>query len=393
MRRLIFILFPIMGFSQSTEKSITHVFPGINDWDQTIEKASKENKIMMVDLSTEWCGWCKAMEKDQFKDPEVLVLVNSKFNSYILDAEKDSIGQLLKLKYGISAYPSFLFFTPKGDYIETLAGAMPKEYLIPYLRDSIDLVPMLRPGIPSGLKFQWPEFVVKELKAKFRKSTPSDSVLNQFFKTCNYRKFEDFNVCRFYPGNIPDFLLYHMFENQEWLNNNYGSDIMNDLLSTSINWKAYKQIQDSNWRQAWIYMNLYKEHFPQNEWELFNVKLYYFTTKIEVDSLIELGIQFPSFVSDHIAAKMIDFVCTYGNNTRQFLQARLWNKSMLEKATEYKFAKYQAQISYKLSEFVEASKWAQIALSIANKEGIDVSEDQELLQKIRSSNQTEIEAS
>ena len=66
----------------------------------------------MVDLSTEWCYWCKVMDKNQFRDSEILALMNPKLNSYMLDAEKDSIGQLLKLKFGIASYPSFLFFTP-----------------------------------------------------------------------------------------------------------------------------------------------------------------------------------------------------------------------------------------------------------------------------------------
>jgi len=123
----------------------------------------------------------------------------------------------LKLKYGVASYPSFLFFTPSGDYIETWTGAMPKEYWMKYVKDSIDREPIHRPGIPSGLKFVWPDFVVKELKANFKKSTPSDSTLNQFFKTCNYKKFVDFNVCRFYPRSIPDSLIDKMFQDQKWL--------------------------------------------------------------------------------------------------------------------------------------------------------------------------------
>jgi hypothetical protein len=43
------------------------------------------------------------MDKQLFRDPEILSLMTPKLNSYMLDAEKDSIGQLLKLKYGIAA--------------------------------------------------------------------------------------------------------------------------------------------------------------------------------------------------------------------------------------------------------------------------------------------------
>ena len=277
---LVSLLALLQNCYSQTDKNSKHAFPGIDNWENVIAKATAENKYIMVDLSTEWCSWCKVMDKKHFTDPEILSLMQPKLNSYMLDAERDSIGQLLKLKFGVAAYPSFLFFTPQGEYLETWCGAMPKEYWIQYIKDSIDLVPMARPSIPSGLKFQWPDFVQKELKANFKKSTPSQAELNDFFAKCDYKQFVDFNVCRFYPRDIPDELLNTMLQDKKWLNDNYGADIATDLLQMSINWKAYAQIQDSNWTKAWTYMNQYKKHFPQNEWELFNVKLFYFTSKV-----------------------------------------------------------------------------------------------------------------
>lgn len=374
---ILVIILSIESYSQA--KMSLHPFPNISNWEKTIEKASNENKIIMVDLSTEWCTWCKSMEKNQFADPEILSLMQSKVHSYILDAEKDSVGQLLKLKYGVASYPSFLFFTPSGDYIETWTGAMPNEHWMKYVKDSIDRELIHRPGIPSGLKFVWPDFVVKELKANFKKSTPSDSRLNQFFKTCNYKKFVDFNVCRFYPRSIPDSLIDKMFQDQKWLEDNYGADITLDLLSTSINWKAYKQIQDSNWNSANKYINQYAINFPQLDWDLFNLKLFYYKSKIEVDSLIQLGLKYASFVDDNISSELIELICLHGKTKAHFKQAEEWNKPELKKCINFKLAKCQSQICYKLSEITEAKKWAKIALKIAKNEGIQIPYDDELI--------------
>jgi thioredoxin-related protein len=373
---LLIFLISLNCFAQEIKNQ--HSFPGINDWQQTIEKAKRENKTIMVDLSTEWCTWCKVMDKKIFTDPEVLSLMQPKLNSYILDAEKDSIGQLLKLKYGIAAYPSFLFFTSQGEYLETWSGSMPKEYWVQYIKDSIDVEPMKRPGIPTGLSFQWPDFVQKEIKANFKKSAPSDSVLTNYFLQCNFKNFIDFNVCRFYPKNIPDSLLGVMLNDKEWLNQNYGEDIVNELLSMSINWKAYGQIQNSNWSKAWYYMNQYAVNFPQNDWELFNVKLFYFESKNEVDSLIKLGLDKPSFVDEHIASEIIEFICEHGKTKEHFKQAELWNQAELRKTIVFKFAKYQAQICFKLSDIEEAKRWAKIALEKAKNEGVQLSKDDEL---------------
>jgi thioredoxin-related protein len=36
------------------------------DFNKGYELAKKKNKIMIVDVYTEWCGWCKRMDKDAY---------------------------------------------------------------------------------------------------------------------------------------------------------------------------------------------------------------------------------------------------------------------------------------------------------------------------------------
>lgn len=360
-----------VGYSQ-TENKDKHAFPGITNWEEVIAKATLDNKYIMVDLSTEWCSWCKVMDKQHFRDPEILSLMTPKLNSYMLDAERDSIGQLLKLKYGIASYPSFLFFTPNGEYLETWHGSMPKEYWIQYIRDSIDQSPIARPGIPSGLAFDWPSFVQKELKANFKKSAPSKEELNEFFSQCDFKKFTDFNVCRFYPNDIPDILLENLMQDKHWLDSNYGADITNNLIETSVSWKAYHQIQDKNWLEARSYMSRYRELFPKNEWELFNLKLYYFKAKIDVDSAIQVALRYDSLIDDYIADGLVAFICKHGTTESHFKQADQWNSAELLKETTFQRAKHQAQITMKCSDWIQAKKWATIAVQEASKEGVDL---------------------
>lgn len=370
-------LISAVGFSQSTS-SVHHPFPKIMDWEATVQKATLDKKYIMVDLSTDWCGPCKIMEKKNFTDPEILGLMQPKMNSYILDAEKDSVGQLLKLKYGVCAFPSFLFFTPQGEYLETWCGAMPREYWIQYIKDSIDTVPISRPGIPSGLKFQWPDFVQRELKMNFRNSAPKKEELQEFFHSCNPRNFVDFNVCRFYPGDIPDSLRAEMMKDKEWLSENYGRDMTIDLLSTSVNWKTYAEIQKENWSNARSYMRQYAHHFPEFKWELFNAQLFYYQTKMEIDSLIQLGVENPDFVTEYVASVLIDFICKNGKTMEHFEQALIWNRKELEQETSFELAKYHAMLSFKITDISESKKWIRIAKGQAKKEGINLKLDAEM---------------
>jgi thioredoxin-related protein len=56
------------------------------------EEAVKANdfspKMLFVDVYTDWCGWCKKMDKDTFTDPAVINYINANFYAVKLNAEE-----------------------------------------------------------------------------------------------------------------------------------------------------------------------------------------------------------------------------------------------------------------------------------------------------------------
>ncbi len=56
------------------------------------EEAVKANdfspKMLFVDVYTDWCGWCKKMDKDTFTDPKVIKYINANFYAVKLNAEE-----------------------------------------------------------------------------------------------------------------------------------------------------------------------------------------------------------------------------------------------------------------------------------------------------------------
>jgi len=57
----------------------------------TIEEAAakqkQEPRKIVIDVYTDWCGWCKKMDKTTFADPEVAAYVNAHYYAVKLDAE------------------------------------------------------------------------------------------------------------------------------------------------------------------------------------------------------------------------------------------------------------------------------------------------------------------
>lgn len=49
------------------------------NWNEGYEKAIKTNKILLVDAYTEWCGWCKRMDRDTYTNAEVIKKLNQHF--------------------------------------------------------------------------------------------------------------------------------------------------------------------------------------------------------------------------------------------------------------------------------------------------------------------------
>ena len=59
-----------------------------SNYQEAVSKAKAEKKIVMVDLYTDWCGWCKRLDRDVYADSAVAAKLSSGFVSVKLNPEK-----------------------------------------------------------------------------------------------------------------------------------------------------------------------------------------------------------------------------------------------------------------------------------------------------------------
>ena len=83
-----------------------------------LEKAKNEGKPVMADFYTDWCGWCKKLDKDVYEDAGVNRLAE-KFICVKVNCELDK-GAFAK--YGLKGYPTIIFFNAAGGTEETVVG-------------------------------------------------------------------------------------------------------------------------------------------------------------------------------------------------------------------------------------------------------------------------------
>lgn len=103
------------------------------NWNATIAKAQRENKLILVDCYASWCKPCKAMDAQVYSLDSVGEFVNSHYISIKVqfDSTADDNDQVknwygdarhLEKEYGIQDYPTFLFFTPEGKLVHKSIG-------------------------------------------------------------------------------------------------------------------------------------------------------------------------------------------------------------------------------------------------------------------------------
>lgn len=94
-------------------------------------KVKQEPRIIFVDVYTDWCGWCKKMDRGTFSDPEVIEYVNKNFYAVKMDAEgKGKVTFLgktvspaeLSRSMGVSGYPTIVFIDPGFEKVQPIPG-------------------------------------------------------------------------------------------------------------------------------------------------------------------------------------------------------------------------------------------------------------------------------
>lgn len=84
-----------------------------------LRRARAENRLVMVDVYTDWCGWCKKLEKETYGDARVAAALEGVI-SIRVNAERE--GESVAEHYSVRGFPTVLFLSGSGEVVEKIEG-------------------------------------------------------------------------------------------------------------------------------------------------------------------------------------------------------------------------------------------------------------------------------
>ncbi len=104
--------------------------PEINweKWSASVfEQAQSENKLVLLNLTAEWCEFCKKMDATTYRDPHVLELLNQDYIAVRAD-EKDH-PELAK-RYEKAGRPATVIFNSEATEIIRKRGYIKPQWMV-----------------------------------------------------------------------------------------------------------------------------------------------------------------------------------------------------------------------------------------------------------------------
>lgn len=112
-------------------------------WTPGLQRARSTGKPVLVDVYTDWCGWCKRMDREVYARREVDAYLSSHFVTVRLNAEsgelaawrgKNYSARSLAEAFGVNGYPTTVFLDASGNKLVNVPGYIPADRFLLLLR-------------------------------------------------------------------------------------------------------------------------------------------------------------------------------------------------------------------------------------------------------------------
>jgi thiol-disulfide isomerase/thioredoxin len=354
-----------------------------------LAKAKKENKPIVMDGYTTWCGPCKWMDKKVFVNDTVADFINANFIPFKSDMEKGE-GKELAKRYEVQAYPNFVFIAPDGSVLHRAVGSRPPAAFVEAGKDALN--PTKRYAYYQK-RYEGgdrdPEFLAQYVTIKGNAALDNTTEMNAYFATQkdadllarrNWKRLHDYTR----STDAPEFKRF--LKQREAFAKTYTQDSVDQFILTAFarDFAVLSRKPDPA-KESQLKADLAKLKVKDANKLLWNMEAEAYRKKSDMKNY---GIT---------AAKLVD---TYYLADPGMLNKYAWSfyesvtdKALLEKAEtwsnkavslypDYALMDTHAALLYKLGKKKEARTAAENAIAAGKKTGQDVAETEALLKKI-----------
>jgi thioredoxin-related protein len=109
-------------------------------WNAGLSAASSSHRPVVVDVYTDWCRWCKQMDREVYGRAEVAQYLSAHFVTVKLDAEsgetvsyqgRNMTARSLASSFDVSGYPTTIFLAANGEHLVNVPGYVePAKFLL-----------------------------------------------------------------------------------------------------------------------------------------------------------------------------------------------------------------------------------------------------------------------
>ena len=362
-------------------------------WEEAFAKAAEEEKHVFVDSYTDWCYWCKVMDKETFTDPEIAAYLNEEFIPIKADMEKD-FGIEVAMKFRVRAFPSLLYFNPQGQILEKQTGyERENSKFLDHLKEiRADKRPQVFSFSSQSFDLDYPDFIKGVFGASGKRERTNAETVDAWLETESDLYSE---VAWTALTQCPTGEKYQtqVLENSEKYVSLYGAQEFESFLVSKIVYpqvaKAGKQKDKKMYDEAVATLNKYHSNEEEKAEMVDNFELSFlkatedwaaYTMKADAnlkEQPLEDQLGFANSVAWTLYEKCEDPKCL------KMMEA--WMEKVVELEPNYMYLDTYAALLYKNGDMPSAKKYAEQAIEVGKKDETDTAETAALLKKIEES--------
>lgn len=355
-------------------------------WAQTTTKAKESGKYIFLDCYTDWCYWCKVMDKETFMDTSVSNMINSKFIPARREMEKSEEGKALSMKYHVSGFPTYLVFDGNGQLVYQIVGYREADDFKNELNKALNATTPLCPGFSANLDPGFPQFYKDSFGTSKERKKSDPKVVNEWLDT-QTDLFSEVSWAVMWRFTVNEKYENWIFENKAKLIELYGKQEINDKIVNIIFARVDRAAEKKDVAAYKAAIALVDVHVPEeSSWLNFQLSLNYFEKTKDWNGYADV-VQNDIITNGYKKAGTINGCAwtIYENcdDKGVVAQATTWMDSICTSTDEYAYEDTYAALLYKKGDYKKAEEVALHAIDLGNTAGEDVSGTEALLANIR----------